>query len=168
MHKWLQQPADGKLPTNQCRKTPSNPMLLPPDEERETLETIRTTYLPDIVLSYISVLHFDGHHLSRDILLKIMNLAVDIAGPGGASTTRRGSDGTGGDDNPDNLSEVCAAFRKVGRMAQLVEALTASSLSVMRADQTAAGKKKGKGGQRRKSGPGGENLDIWNVKLPRV
>ena len=134
-------------------------LIAVPDEEGHNLEIIRTTYLPDIILGYISVLHFDGFHLSRDNFPKIMNLAVEIAGPG---DSRSSSDNAG-------VTEVCATFQKAGRMAQLVDALTASSLSIMRADQMSAGKKgKGTGGKRKKSGPGGENLDIWNVKVPKV
>lgn len=97
------------------------------------------------------VLHFDGHHLSRDILLKIMNLAVEIAGPSSAG-----------------VSEVCATFQKAGRMRQLVDALAAASVEILRADEVSAKKVKGKAKKSRKSGPGGENLDIWNVKIPDI
>ena len=128
------------------------------DEERADLEIIRQTYLPDIVLGYISVLRFGGSHLSREILLQIMNLAVLIAGPSDSIDKSK--------DNCEGVSEVCATFQKAGRMTQLMDTLAASSVAIMRADEVARGK--GKGKKSRKSGAGGENMDIWNVVVPEI
>lgn len=89
-----------------------------------------------------------------------MNLAVEIASPPSRGSTNSDSSGQG-------LSEACVAFSKAGRMGQLVETLTSASFAVLRADEATA--RKGKKGKKvRKSGPGGENLDIWNVRIPDV
>lgn len=114
------------------------------DDEKADLETIRTTYLPDMILSYISALYFSGHKLSREILSKIMNLSIDIAAHG---------------------SKVGEAFQAAARMADLMDYMAVGSLAVLRAEEVMAKRKGGKG-RRVKPGRRGENLDIWNMKLP--
>jgi nuclear pore complex protein Nup107 len=114
------------------------------DDERADLDMIRQTYLPDIVLGYISVLYFSGHRISRDILLKIMNLAIDVASED---------------------SNVGACFLSAGRMAELVDVLAVGSVGVLRAEEAMVKKRGGKV-KKSKPGPRGENLDIWNMKVP--
>lgn len=105
---------------------------------------MRAAHLPDIVIAYISALYFSGHCLSREILLKIMSLAIEIAAEG---------------------SQVQAVFVETKRMTQLMEALSVSSFGIARAEETMA-KQRGAGkGKRGKPGPKGESLDIWKTKL---
>ena len=75
-----------------------------------------------------------------------MNLSIDIAAHG---------------------SKVGEAFQTAGRMADLMDYMAVGSLAVLRAEEVMAKKKGGKGKSRRgKPGRRGENLDIWNMKLP--
>lgn len=40
---------------------------------------MRAAYLPEILLTYVSVLNFTAYYLNRDLLLKSMDLAAIIA-----------------------------------------------------------------------------------------
>ena len=75
-----------------------------------------------------------------------MNLAIDIASHG---------------------SKVGEAFQTAGRMADLMDYMAVGSFAVLRAEEVMAKKKGGRSKSRRaKPGKRGENLDIWNMKLP--
>ena len=116
------------------------------DQEKAELESIRVTYLPDIIFAYISAIYFNGHTLSREILLKIMNLAIDVAANG---------------------SEVGACLQAAGQITRLMDYMAVGSLAVLRAEEAMAKKRGGKA-KKTRPGPKGENLDIWNMKVPIV
>ena len=115
------------------------------DIEAGTIASVRAAHLPNIVLAYISALYFSGHHISREILLNIMSLAIDVAADG---------------------SPVQAVFVETGSMSRLMDALAVGSFGIARAEEQMA-KQRGAGkGKRGKPGPKGENLDIWKMKVP--
>ena len=93
------------------------------EEEKAELQSIRITYLPEIIFAYISAIYFDGHTLSREILLKIMNLAIDVAANG---------------------SEVGACLRAARRMTEMMDYMAVGSLAVLRAEEAMAKKRGGK------------------------
>jgi len=100
---------------------------------------LRQTYLPEVVLAYISTLHFAGTCLSRDNLLECMDLAAVIA---------------------QKDSDIAACFVEVGRMKELVEAFASCSkaLAVM------TGEKKAAGSSSKKLREMGWSRDLWSVK----
>lgn len=83
------------------------------------------------------MLNFDGHVLSRDILLRCMGLAAEIAANG---------------------SELSLCFVEARRMAELVDTLAVASRSILKADEMGA-----KTGKKSKKTTG-QNLEIWNIK----
>jgi nuclear pore complex protein Nup107 len=91
------------------------------------------------VLAYNSVLNFGGHALSREVLLKCMDLAAKVAEEG---------------------SDLGECFRAAGRMSELMHSMATASKSIMRAEE--AGQKLGKKVKARKLK--GENLQIWSVR----
>ena len=108
------------------------------EDDDETEEEIRKAYLPEVVLAYVSVLHFAGYAISRDLLLRCMDLGATVAAPD---------------------SDVAACFMSVGRMSELVDALAFTSKSILRANEQ--GSKTNKG---RKKTRHGQTLDLWTVK----
>ena len=104
------------------------------------LDSLRTNTLPEIVFAYLSILNHDGHFLSREVLLKAMDLAALIAAEG---------------------SELALCFVNAGRMAELVETLANVSRSILRADEMGS-----KGGKKaRRVGMKGENLELWSTRV---
>jgi len=106
--------------------------------EAARLVEIRKAYLPEVLLAYNSVLHFAGHAISREMLLKSMEFAAGVAAQG---------------------SDVAACFVSVGRMRELVDALAITSKAILKANEQ--GSKVNKG---RKKGSHGESLNLWTVK----
>lgn len=93
--------------------------------------------LPEIILAYISALNFDGHSLSRDVLLKSLNLAATITAED---------------------SDLVGCFIAAGCMSELVDSLAITSVNILHAEEKGAkGGKKGKKTSK-------ENLAIWTVK----
>ena len=106
-------------------------LLQPADEEEaKDLTYIRDTYVPEIVLAYITVLHAAGNLISRENLMDAMDLANFIA---------EGKDANG----QSNGLEEC--FVKAGRMRELVEclALTSKVMLVLKAEGRAWSIRKG-------------------------
>ncbi|MCJ1479588.1 Nucleoporin nup84 [Lambiella insularis] len=118
LHGWLQSPRD--------------------DDEARDIQAIKVGYLPEVILAYNSVLNFGGHALSRDILLKCMDLAATVAAKD---------------------SELAEIFVAAGRMSELVESMAIASKSILRAEEI--GQQSGKKGKR----VNGETMDIWSVKV---
>ncbi|MCJ1354505.1 MAG: Nucleoporin nup84 [Icmadophila ericetorum] len=121
-----------------------------PDPE---LPRIRTACLPSTLLAYISTLNFDAHALSREMLLKCMDVAALIAAPD---------------------SDMVETFMESKRMAELVDALAVTSLNIVRAEERGR-KVGGRGvlrGSRRSGGRGGKGrgatggeLGIWTTGM---
>lgn len=106
-------------------------LLQPADEEEaKDLEYIRNTYIPEVVLAYITVLHAAGNLISRENLLDAMDLANFIA------ESRN-------DNGDSNGLEEC--FVKAGRMRELMEcfALTSKVMLVLKAEGRVWSLKKG-------------------------
>ncbi|ORY66489.1 nuclear pore protein 84/107 [Pseudomassariella vexata] len=109
-------------------------------DEEEEFELLREMYLPEIILGYVSVLHFAGTSLSRDNLLECMELAALIA---------------------EKDSDIAGVLMKCGRMEELVKGFANGSkaLAVSGGD-----KKVGGGGSSKKMREMGWSRDLWSVK----
>ena len=114
-------------------------LLLNPihDEEASDLEFIRKWYLPEIILAYNAVHHAAGYMISRENLVKSMDLSVTIA-----------------NDDRYHLSET---FVSAGRMRELVDsfAVTSRSMLILKAE--------GKTYKNRKDREG-KDLGIWEMQ----
>ena len=108
------------------------------ESEAAHLAEIRKTYLPEVLLAYNSVLHFAGHAISREMLLKSMDFAASVAAQG---------------------SDVAACFVSAGRMRELVDALAMTSKAILKANEHGSTVKKG-----RKKASYGQSLSLWTVK----
>lgn len=75
-----------------------------------------------------------------------MNLAIDVAANG---------------------SEVGACLQAARRMTTFMDYMAVGSLAVLRAEEAMAKKRGGKA-KKTRAGAKGENLDIWNMKVPVV
>lgn len=111
------------------------------DIESTEFEQIRMACLPEVILAYISALNFDGHALSRDVLLKSLNLAGIIAAED---------------------SDLAGCFVAAGRMCELVDSMAITSVNILHAEEKGA--KSGKKGKK----SSGENSAIWTVKASPV
>ncbi|KOS21073.1 Nucleoporin [Escovopsis weberi] len=105
----------------------------------EELKEIRTAYLPETLLAYISALHFAGTGLSRDYFLECMELAALVAEEG---------------------SDLAGAFAESRRMTELLEAFTASSKALA----TCTGDKRSAGSGSKRLKSSGWSRDLWAVK----
>lgn len=115
------------------------------DEDRD-LSLIRQVYLPEVVLAYVSVCHFAGTFLSREHLTKALDVASLVA-------------------NNEN-KELREAFTSLGKMEELVKALTVVSKQLLRQNEgfvKTGGQKKKTDGMSRKRGWDGRTIDIWDV-----
>ncbi|PKS11845.1 hypothetical protein jhhlp_001139 [Lomentospora prolificans] len=103
------------------------------------LASLRTNYLPETILAYVSTLHFAGTCLSRDNLLESMELSTIIA---------------------DKDSDIAACFIQTRRMKELVESFASSSkaLAVMTGDKKVAGSTS------KKMRETGWTRNLWSVK----
>ncbi len=108
------------------------------DVEAARVAEIRKAYLPEVLLAYTSVLHFAGHAISREMLLKSMEFAASVAAQG---------------------SDIAACFVSAGRMHELVDALAITSKAILKANEQGS-----KGNKGRKKGLHGESLHLWTVK----
>lgn len=106
------------------------------EEEAADLNLIRTWYFPEIILAYNAVHHAAGYMISRENLIKSMDLSVIIA------------------DDRFNLSEP---FMAAGRMRELVDsfACTSRSMLVLKAEGKKWSNKKGREGK---------DLGIWETQ----
>jgi nuclear pore complex protein Nup107 len=136
LHGWLQYPKDGRSPQ---LLSLTLQLIAHSDKEADEFERIRIACIPEVILAYNTVLNYSGYSISRDILLKCMDLAALIAAEG---------------------SDLAASFVAAGRMPELVESLALSSRNMIQAEER--GFRPGK--SRRK--PNGERLDLWIIKPP--
>ena len=108
------------------------------DDEATQFQAIRNAYLPEVMLAFINVLSASARFVTRELLLKCLDLAVLVAEEG---------------------SEVGECFVEAGKMPELVTAFAFTSQAIIRADE--AGRRKAKG--RRKLD--GKSLEIWSTKV---
>lgn len=108
--------------------------------EDEDYQLLRDMYLPEVILGYISVLHYGGTALSRDHLLEAMELAALIA---------------------EKESDIAGVLMKSGRMKEVVEAFAncSKALAVNSED-----KRKGGSGSSKKLRELGWSRELWTVK----
>lgn len=117
--------------------------LIPSLAESQTMDTadsinLKRAYIPEIVISYLSVLQTASFLLNRETAIKAMEIANLIA-------------------NPENewLQEL---FLKTGRMSELVQTLAKVSQAMLNLNEF-DGKKK----ETKKRGSKGETLRIWDL-----
>lgn len=118
-----------------------NNWLMESIEEDEDFTYLRDAYLPEVIIGYVSVLHFAGTTLTRDNLLECMELASVIA---------------------KKDADVAAVIMKAGRMKELVEGFAncSKALAISSSD------KKGAGGisSKRMMREHGWTRELWSVK----
>jgi len=102
------------------------------------LANLRTKYLPETILAYVSTLHFAGTCLSRDNLLECMELAVVVA---------------------DKNSDIAASFIQTRRMKELVEAFASCSKALA----VITGDKKTVGSSSKRLREAGWARDLWSI-----
>ena len=137
LHGWLQDPRTGK----QSLRLISPKLWLNSltDAEAAEFNQIRVACLPEVVLAYIAVLDSSSRFLSRDLLLRGMDLAAVIAAED---------------------SDLATCFMVAGRMPELVDAFACVSKTMVQADDLGP-----KGGKSRKK-KNGETLGLWSVRAP--
>ena len=109
------------------------------DADEQDFRQIRIACLPELLLAYNTVLNFSSYYLSRDLLLKSMDLAALVA---------------------TEDSGLAECFVAAERMPELVDSFALLSKTIIRADDRGA--KAGKGKKKRN----GETLDLWTVRAP--
>ena len=107
------------------------------EDEAKQFEAIRNACLPEVVMAYIDALNVSARFVSRDLLLKIMDLAATIAAEG---------------------SDIAASFLSAGRMAELVTCFAFASQNIIRAEEQG-----GKGVKSRRK-QDGKSLEVWSTK----
>ena len=117
----------------------NNGLMVKLDADVEDFRQIRLACLPEVLLAYNMVLNFSSHYLSRDLLLKSMDLVALVAA-----------------EDP-GLAEC---FMAAERMPELLDSFALVSKTIIRADDRGA--KAGKSKKKRN----GETLDLWTVRAP--
>lgn len=117
----------------------SKTLIIHADAEAEEFRQIRVACLPEVVLAYNTILNFSSHYLSRDILLKSMDLAALVAAED---------------------SDLAACLVAADKMPELVDSFAVVGKNMIRADDRGANK-----GKVRKKRDG-ETLDLWTVRAP--
>lgn len=112
-------------------------LMVKVDTDEEDFKQIRIACLPEVLLAYNMILNFSSHYLSRDLLLKSMDLAALIAA---------------------EESGLAECFMAAERMPELIESFALVSKTMIRADDRGA--KAGKSKKKRN----GETLDLWTVR----
>ncbi|KAI1375570.1 nuclear pore protein 84/107 [Hypoxylon crocopeplum] len=117
-----------------------NNWLMESIEEDEDFTYLRDAYLPEMIIGYVSVLHFAGTNISRDNLLECMELASVIA---------------------KKDADVAAVIMKAGRMKELVEGFANCSKALAISTD-----KKGTGAinSKRMMREHGWTRELWSVK----
>lgn len=137
LHGWLQYPKDGINISHMWSSELLAKYCL--DKEAAEFEQIRVACIPEVILAYNAILNYCGFNISRDILLKCMDLASLVAAED---------------------SDLTASFMAAGRMPELVEALALSSRNMIQAEERGS-----RPGKSRKNA-NGERLDLWVIKPP--
>lgn len=133
LHGWLQYPKDGKHPS---LSYPDANAKKYSDEEAAEFEKIRVACLPEVVLAYNTILNYSGYSISRDLLLKCMDLAALVAAED---------------------SDLAGCFLSAGRMPELLDSLALSSRNMIQAEE------RGHRAKSRRKLDGG-TLDLWIAK----
>lgn len=114
-------------------------LMMKSDTDEEDFRQIRVACLPEVLLAYNMVLNFSSYYLSRDLLLKSMDLAALVAAED---------------------SGLAECFIAAERMPELVDSFAVLSKTIIRADDRGA--KAGKSKKKRN----GKTLDLWTVRVP--
>ena len=112
-------------------------LTLKSEEEAIEFRQLRVACLPEIILAYNSVLTFSARYVSRDTLLKSMDLVPLIAAED---------------------SDLALCFMEADRMPELVNSFAWSSKNMILGCEA---------GGKRKKGKGGKTLDLWTVRKPK-
>lgn len=105
------------------------------DAEAADLATIRTLYLPEIVLAYNTVLCAAAHMISRDELLTSMDLSTLLA---------------------DDRLGLGAAFVRAGRVRELVKSFAQVSKVMLKLGEVGKARKE-------KKSRAGRSLALWEI-----
>ncbi|KAH6660231.1 nuclear pore protein 84/107 [Truncatella angustata] len=116
--------------------------LLERIEDDADFDLLREMYLPEVILGYVSVLHYGGTTLSRDNLLEAMELAALIA---------------------EKDSDVAGVMMKSDRMTELVQAFAncSKALAINSEDKRRTGSASNK-----KFREMGWSKELWSIKNP--
>ncbi|KAI1432007.1 nuclear pore protein 84/107 [Xylaria sp. CBS 124048] len=107
--------------------------------ENEDFTHLRDIYLPEMIIGYVSVLHFAGTFLDRDHLLLCMDLASLIA---------------------KKDADVAMVLMKAGRMREIVDSFARCSKALA----ISSPEKKSLGGSNKKLRELGWSRELWTVK----
>ncbi|KAL8739074.1 MAG: hypothetical protein Q9181_000256 [Wetmoreana brouardii] len=91
------------------------------ETEALQLEQIRNSCLPEVLLAYVAVLNYSAHYLSREYLLKALELATAIAAKD---------------------SDLTGCFVTTGRMPELMDVLALTSTTMLVAEEYGRSNKK--------------------------
>lgn len=91
------------------------------DNEASELEEIRTACLPEVVLAYIVILNSSAQFVSREFLLRSLEMGAVVASKD---------------------SDLASCFVSAGRMPELVDTLAFTSTTMLLANEHGGGKKK--------------------------
>ncbi|KAF2473871.1 nuclear pore complex protein-like protein Nup107 [Lindgomyces ingoldianus] len=141
---FLSQSSDGQTLTKYALASLSDTNPSKPRLEREATEHWRLTltYIPEVILSYLSVVQAASFFLSRDLSVKAMevaNMVADVAN-----------------------QWVQDAFMETKRMTQLVDMLAVVSKAMLELSEMEEKKSRGSG---KKRGSRGATLRIWDVNV---
>ena len=112
-------------------------LTLHPEEEAIEFKQLRAACLPEIILAYNTVLTFSARYISRDTLLRSMDLVALIAAED---------------------SDLASCFIEADRMPELVSSFAWSSKNMILGCEA---------GGKRKKGKDGKTLDLWTVRKPK-
>lgn len=105
------------------------------EDEAQDLALIRSRFLPEVVIAYNSVLCTGAHMISRDSLMRSMELATIVA---------------------DEKNGLADAFLDAGRMRELVTAFARSSEIMLKLNEQGKARKE-------KKSKTGSNLAVWEI-----
>lgn len=105
----------------------------------DDFDDLRQAYVPEVVLAYISALHYAGTTATRDNLMECMELAAQIA---------------------DKEGDVAGLFIKAERMKELIEEFASASKALA----IWTGEKKGSQSHPKKNRELGWSRELWSVK----
>ncbi|KAI4166787.1 MAG: hypothetical protein LQ343_007748 [Gyalolechia ehrenbergii] len=91
------------------------------DEEASEFERIREACLPEVLLAYVAALNSSAQYVSRELLLKSLDLGAAVASKD---------------------SDVATCFVSTGRMPELVDILAFTSTNMLLAGELGGGKKR--------------------------
>lgn len=120
-------------------------LLKAQESDPKQLQKLRLAYLPDLILGYNQMLDFCGHLLSRNALLRSMDLATIIA---------------------DDENQLAQLFVESGKIDELVQDFASNSQKLLTRRETGTAKATGMEAKRMRQEQG-MNIDIWSVDFER-